>query len=1042
MRKIFSLIFVFLLVLPAVAWLIGLDFVINADHKKLDPPRPYGLALFDNEYYLSFNQYFNHSFSLRSPLIFAKSYLDYHIFRTTDATSVHIGKNGWLYSRRSIDDYRKGACSGRADIGQMVLELQALEKIIEASGSRFLFIVAPNKSTVYPEHVGFVPNTAGCNRSRYDLLLESIAEYPLRSFVRLDEQLRQAKKGDALLYDKISTYWNGLGATAAAETIHQQIFDRRSEKRPADYDSSGIISTGDLYNQLMGFPPLAEEGSFQRFVNSDQPDLPTGLLYGDAFVENLLPYVARMFKQLDVIPADRVPSKLHSENLRAYDFILLETAESDLATVHIDLDKIFSLVEHEVQIPQRYPLDLRAAVPVSHISLDLRKDGLEIKSMGSQSVFELTSVPGSDENIFRVLKLSIAASQSNIMTVTCLTGSPYVTPKSLKSGISEIYLPLPFQKVLSLRIQPGNGVDLLMLRSAEVLRFMRNPSILEPLPDKITVAKTEHGDEFKFLREGSTASISKSKVDTEISAAMSDGAVSDFNSETVASGDVEVSSSRESSFEVKNQDAQYTLIPKDSKTVLSISKAEIDDSLAAADSANGDTSPGDVVSVGAEVPTSIEPSIAVADFEDGRIFQRRGRSTDIVVSGTYAGMPEAIEARVVRDSTFEEIVPWTVIDPFPRNGIFLGVLSDVPQGGWYNIQVRYCNNHSGSSYGTHKWGIGILVACLGQSNMKEWFYTGTTLRAHPLLRKFTVRGWAEPGSKGNGAIVFGNRIIERLGIPVGLLDYSKNGSGLRKEADWGTGYWEDTSPGSIYNRFLGGVSNTGGAVEFVVWIQGEADAARGTVTEDEYRNSLESFITNQVRADIHNGSDREYLPFLIVMMVKRPGGKDKPHQVIRNAQKHVAENVADCYVAATTLDLRNQGRQHLSTDAFVTMGRRVAQTVLFILGEEKYYRGPEVAEANRIDNRTIDVRIDHRGGTDFTPNSGISGWEILVNGIPVPIAEVNRHDPQTIRITLKSPLADKAMIRYLYGSMPDTSKPVLDNSAMFLPLEEYQSEIQ
>ena len=981
MRKIFSLIFVFLLVVPSVVWLIGLDFGTSADHKKLDPPRPYGLALFDKEYYLSFDQYFDHSFSLRSPLIFAKSYLDYHIFRTTDATSVHIGTNGWLYTHRSIEDYRKGACSGRADIGQLVLELQALETIIEASGSRFLFIVAPNKSTVYPEHVGFVPNSAGCNRSRYDLLLESIAEYPLRSFVRLDEQLRQAKKGDALLYDKTSTYWNGLGAAVAAETIHQQIFDGRSEKRPADCDSSGIISTGDLYNQLMGFPSLAEEGPFQRFVNPDRPDLPTGLLYGDAFVENLLPSMARMFRQLDVTPANGVPSKQRSENLRAYDFILLETAECDLASVHIDLDKMFSLVEHEVQIPQRYPLDLRAAVPVSHISLDLRKDGLEIKSMGSESVFELTSVPGSDEDIFRVLKLSIAASQSNIMTVTCLTGTPYVTPKSLKPGISEIYLPLPFQKVLSLRIQPGNGVDLLMLRSAEVLGFVKNPSILEPLPDKINVAKTEQEDEFKLLREGSTASISKSKVDTEISAAMSDGGVSRSNCETVASG-------------------------------------------------------------GAKAPTSIEPCIAVADFEDGRIFQRRGRSTDIVVSGTYAGMPEAIEARVVRDSTFEEIVPWAVIDSFPRNGIFLGVLSDVPQGGWYNIQVRYRNNHSVSSYGTHKWGIGILVACLGQSNMKEWFYTGTTLSAHPLLRKFTVRGWAELGSKGNGAIVFGNRIIERLGIPVGLLDYSKNGSGLRKEADWGTGYWEDTSPRSIYNRFLAGVSKTGGAVEFVIWIQGEADAARGTVTEDEYRNSLESFITNQVRADIHNGSGREYLPFLIVMMVKRPGGEDKPHQAIRNAQKHAAENVADCYLAATTLDLKNQGRQHLSPDAFVTMGRRVAQTVLFILGEEKYYRGPEVAEANRRDNHTIDVRIDHRGGTDFTPNSGISGWEILVNGIPLPIAGVNRHDPQTIRITLKSPLADKAMIRYLYGSMPDASKPVLDNSAMFLPLEEYQSEIQ
>ena len=436
------------------------------------------------------------------------------------------------------------------------------------------------------------------------------------------------------------------------------------------------------------------------------------------------------------------------------------------------------------------------------------------------------------------------------------------------------------------------------------------------------------------------------------------------------------------------------------------------------------------------------PSITLADFEDGRIFQRKGAGADITISGTYTGTPKAIEARVVRDSTLAEIVPWTVIDASPKNGIFLGVLPHVPQGGWYKIQVRHGSEHAVASSGSHKWGVGMLVACLGQSNMKEWFYTGTTLRAHPLLRKFTVEGWAELGRTGNAGIAFGNMIIERLGIPVGLLDFSKNGSGLRKEADFGTGYWEDVSAGSIYSRFVAGVSETGGALEYLVWVQGEADAARGTVTESEYAKSLESFITNQIRADIHNGSHREHLPFLVVTMVKRPGGKDKPNQAIRDAQKRVTESVADCYLAATTLDLKNHGKQHLSPEAYITMGRRVAHTVLCILGEGEYYRGPEVAGVKRVDGRSIDVMLNHRGGTDFTPDSGISGWEILANSALVPIAEVYRHDLRTIKIMLKKPLTGPATIRYLYGAMPDASNPVLDNSPMRLPLEEYQSIIR
>jgi hypothetical protein len=429
------------------------------------------------------------------------------------------------------------------------------------------------------------------------------------------------------------------------------------------------------------------------------------------------------------------------------------------------------------------------------------------------------------------------------------------------------------------------------------------------------------------------------------------------------------------------------------------------------------------------------------DFANGRIFQRKHRIADIVVSGTYTQQMDAIEARVLKDGTVEAVVPWTVIDASPRNGIFVGTLTDVPQGGWYNLQVRSTTNPEISVRGTQKWGVGMLVACLGQSNMKEWFYTGTNLEAHPFLRKFNETGWSALGKQGNAAIAFGNKLIDRLGIPVGLLDFSKNGSGLRKEADWGTGYWEDTAPGSIYHRFISGVSETGGAIEFVIWIQGEADAARGTVTEEEYAASLERFITNQVRMDITNSSDFQDLPFLVVMMIKRPGGKDKPHQAIRNAQKQVAETLPNSYLAATTLDLKNHGRQHLTPDAYIPLGLRVAQSILHLLGKETYHRGPKVTDVNQIDSQTIEIRIQHHGGSDFTPASGITGWAVIAGGAPVPITKIYRHDPHTIRIRLEHPLNNKAEIRYLYGAMPDVRHPVLDNSPMSLPLEEYQAEI-
>ena len=1041
MRKIIILIFVLLLLTPAVVWFIGLDFGLQVDRIGLKPPRFDRRALFDNAYYLSFDQYFNDTFSLRSPLILTKRWLDYRIFNMTDVKGVHVGNNGWLYSRQSIDDYRKEACNETQNIERLVLDLHAVEKIIEATGRRFFFIVAPSKSTIYPEFVGLLPQSPGCNYSRYDLFFEAIAAQPLKGFVRLDRYLHEVKNNSALLYDRNGSFWNGMGAMAASEAIQAQIIKNHKEKVVFEQKRNATVDHDDLNKRLMGLLSGAEEVPVMHLSHSGQPGRTHGIIYGDDFLKNLIPYLSQLFSRLDVIQADSLPSRQYGEDLSAGDLILLERAESELGTARIEIDKIFSIFEAEALIPIRHPYDLQTIIPGANVSLNHEADGLEIKSVGIQSVFKFKPIPASDTNIFRVLKLTIEASHSDIMTVKYMTASPRVVPKSLKSGVTELYLPLPFQKTSSLNIHPGNKAGVLILRSAEILAFTDSPGFPEPLQKKILVAKTDSKEKASQPHAEIDARLPKSQAEADISVPELKNRNPDANSETAPSIDVELLRLKRLRLEGAIPDYKNDLKPEKSKASISISKTATVDSNAIPDNMPDETDTDEIASMTPGEPVSNIPLITLTDFEDGRIFQRNGQSAKIVVSGTYKGQMEAIEARVVRSNTVEEILAWTVIDAGPRNGIFVGELADVPQGGWYNIQVRSHTDHTVAISGRHKWGVGMLIACLGQSNMKEWFYTGKDLTADSLLRKFSDSGWSKFGPIGNAAIAFGNRIIERLGFPVGLMDYSVNGSGLRKEADWGTGYWEDTSPNSIYDHFITGVSDAGGAAEFVIWIQGEADAARGTVTKNEYADSLEHFITNQVRSDIGNGSGHANLPFLIVMMIKRPGGKDGPHQDIRNAQRHVVDNIADCYLAATTLDLKNHGRQHLTPKAYISMGNRVAQTVLYVLGQETYHRGPGVTNVKQIDNRTIEIAIKHNGGSDFKPALGITGWEIIANGASVPISKIYRHDPQAIRILLERPLDDKAQIRYLYGAMPDAKNPVLDNSPLSLPLEEFQSDI-
>ncbi len=119
---------------------------------------------------------------------------------------------------------------------------------------------------------------------------------------------------------------------------------------------------------------------------------------------------------------------------------------------------------------------------------------------------------------------------------------------------------------------------------------------------------------------------------------------------------------------------------------------------------------------------SATSTIAVNDFDNYRVFQRDigGTSKSVTISGTYSNMDwSRVEARVLQHGTSTAVVGWTTIDTTPGGGTFSGSLI-VPQGGWYNIEIRALDSTGsvlGSSRGTNKWGVGMLILCIGQSNM-------------------------------------------------------------------------------------------------------------------------------------------------------------------------------------------------------------------------------------------------------------------------------------------------------------------------------------
>jgi len=961
-KKFFSLFFVILLTAPIALWGVG-QLRSNGDNTvRQGFPRPDATLWLDRGFYQAVEGWFEESLPAGKPLKIIHNWLNYHLFSTTSATAVHLGIHGWLYPKGTSQG-RSAPTVARQESHRLFLELHAAEKIINATGRRFLFTVVPGKAAIYPEYLG--SGHAGPRSRFYQALIDANHRHPLSGFIGLDPALKKAKLNGIDVYHKQSRLWTCSGAAAAAE----QILDVQELATPSSNSPSTFACPppdDDLYRLVLGKKPQEKAPLSGHAAGPHAVNGPVVVAYGDEYMDRLLPFITHAFNGMARIDSTQEPTFGRNVMARDSDWVMLESGEDALERLHLNLEALYAMAAgQQLQGVVKRNIVLDGATPVTQCALDITPEGLQIRSPGEEAFFSLPPLSGSTDTVFRMVNLIFSPAHQGRVTVKTRPGNAGLSQQNLNRETPHMIVPLPFDESVEIQINPSQHPGVFILQNAELVSFYgKHPP---PMP---VVAETPAtvGDIYSGM---AVQSIEPPAGDSVV-----DPAVQSAAHPTHA-------------------------LPELSLPELTLSE------------------------------------LTLTDIEQGRIFQRQGKDADIVVTGTYTGLPGAVEARVVDAGTEAGVVPWTVVDGSPENGLYTGILRQVPQGGWYRLQVRSGITPWVVNEGGNRWGVGMLVACIGQSNMREWFYTGSDHLPSPMLMFHRDGKWIVPGTSGNGALAMGNRLTAALRIPVGLLDYSVNGTGLTAKAEWGKGFWLDTGPGGIYRQTIDGINTTGGSVEVVVWMQGEADAARGTVSREEYRAALECLVNNQLRSDIKNGSSRPRLPFLIIPLVKRPSGRDISCQWIRDAQMDALKTIDESYLGALSLDLENRGRQHLAPSSYATLGLRTSQTIFYLLGKEPYHRGPAITTVTRSSDRVVDITIGHRGGTDFTPWSEITGFEVLSDRQPLPIASVSRKDGHTIRIVLEDEAPTDVNVRYLCGAHPDTSNPVRDNTDLRLPLEPF-----
>ena len=343
----------------------------------------------------------------------------------------------------------------------------------------------------------------------------------------------------------------------------------------------------------------------------------------------------------------------------------------------------------------------------------------------------------------------------------------------------------------------------------------------------------------------------------------------------------------------------------------------------------------------------------------------------------------------------------------------------MPQGGWYNVQVRFGDDAGVVSNGSNRWGVGVTVFMIGQSNMDHMkTVSSSPPTANSLVAMHASGSWAAPA--GNGLIALGNTLSSTLSLPVGLIEYAVSGTAIDA--------WD---PGSAWTTASAGLASAGGDCEAVLWHQGEQDAINGT-SKSSYKASLGAVYAQCRTATARSAADLPFLVGLLGLVTDPPHSTetDATWHAIREAHLEFCAETDGAILAGGFIDLAHTDDLHYSAAAYETFAARCAQTILFLLGEASYSgAGPRLSSAT-ISGTTVRVRIVHDGGGDFTPASGITGFEVFDDGAPVSIVSAARQDANTIALELGSEPAGVVTLRYQYGEAPDVAGLVKDNWAL------------
>ena len=144
--------------------------------------------------------------------------------------NIYVGDNGFMYFGQAIEDYTGKTMMTDLRYNKLVQMMNDRDEWARENGIKLYLVIAPNKSTVYPEYVP--DKVKAAKKTNADAAIEALAAGSTVEVIDLRGALVDAKAeyGDSMFY-KYDTHWNNNGGFVGYTDMMRRI----SEDVPGTY---------------------------------------------------------------------------------------------------------------------------------------------------------------------------------------------------------------------------------------------------------------------------------------------------------------------------------------------------------------------------------------------------------------------------------------------------------------------------------------------------------------------------------------------------------------------------------------------------------------------------------------------------------------------------------------------------------------------------------------------------------------------------------------------------------------------------------------